>query len=773
MILKKLLSFVINDKTSIRVQLFSCYVGISLITVGITHCICYAMIYSLADSAETMTRETLIDTTKDSITLNSNEIAQTLNQELSLLGNSICMVESLYLSLLYNTTSLGDVNSNSTLLPIDLFKEYKFSGHCDYPDCPEDYGKLYGRSRFPYLPGFINGSIKSSSVYLYSSASASSIQDDTTWELAVSNPTLQRVINQQSYLDNDFGIIYANGPNTTVMFYASTKVFLQDEYYVSHRTFPGIVKNVSNYDPSKRSWFLNAPVDAFYLYGPYRETFTRQLVLTISSKKILNVKIPSTGQTASAEVVVASVVLLDDLQKMISSVQYIDDGFGVLLRLETFEVLVWKNSSFSTFDNETSSFFTLDHFDPVLASYDIVSNNIIEYTDKYKTDWIVSSNPFFSTQQYGSPVEQDSLIMLVFAKKDLAMTPLTPLTHNIQSTTSKVASSTIILCAIIFIVEAIIVIAFISIITGPLDSLLSISSDIVKIVADFDELRDYSSCIANPVFHSIRYDEIGLLLLEFYNIVCKLHRTNEEKKNTPKNPVNVFCMDHNEPISWKLFTNCFLSPMAVDQACMGNRTTKPASVVIDDLDILGAMNQQTSQGQQLVLNKDDHISIDIHEESSSESVSKKYFWFNEYRKIVPENIKKSSIFLSLKAYLWLINIFLLVGIILIMIFTAFTLRSEGVNWMESSSPRFIENAQMDLASIALIKSTFVKVNDVKCFYLSIYIYILLVFFLSLSFSFLFLFLLLFFWKISWCQTVFFHGIWNEFHDCCVLSLKPL
>jgi hypothetical protein len=50
------------------------------------------------------------------------------------------------------------------------------------------------------------------------------------------------------------------------------------------------VKNITDYDSTQRSWFSRAPVDSFYLYGPYKETFTQQLVVTLSSRKQTSVQ---------------------------------------------------------------------------------------------------------------------------------------------------------------------------------------------------------------------------------------------------------------------------------------------------------------------------------------------------------------------------------------------------------------------------------------------------------------------------------------------------
>lgn len=191
--------------------------------------------------------------------------------------------------LLYNTKTTIPKNSTdaSIFLPQPYFKEYKFQGTCKYPNCPTDYETLYDRSRFPDLPDFQNGSLLHSSVYMYSKELKTSVRNDSLWNSFYSKTNgIRATINGLSYMDLDLQTAYAKGPATTVMFYVSAQVYTDLNSYVSiHRTFPGIIKNSTSYDPPSRSWFANAPENAVYLYGPYRETFTKQLVLTLSSSK--------------------------------------------------------------------------------------------------------------------------------------------------------------------------------------------------------------------------------------------------------------------------------------------------------------------------------------------------------------------------------------------------------------------------------------------------------------------------------------------------------
>ena len=180
------------------------------------------------------------------------------------------------------------------------------------PDCPTDYEAFNGRSRLPRLPGFVNGSLLHSSVYLKSSSSQRAARDNQSWaDLTKQDPSINHVIDGLSYQDRDMNIMYTTGPSTTVMFYSSTRIGSSSSYTSVHRTFPGIVKNVSNYDAPNREWFKFAPIDSYHLYGPYVETFTRQPVVTLSSKKTSSALGPE--QSKQLTLVSAAVLLISDL----------------------------------------------------------------------------------------------------------------------------------------------------------------------------------------------------------------------------------------------------------------------------------------------------------------------------------------------------------------------------------------------------------------------------------------------------------------------------
>ena len=89
--------FLINDNVSLKHQLLVSYFFISALSCGITLAICYSLLYSLKDSTITAANKNLIQQTS----LNSQSLAaNAINQELVLVGESICTASAFYSSLL-------------------------------------------------------------------------------------------------------------------------------------------------------------------------------------------------------------------------------------------------------------------------------------------------------------------------------------------------------------------------------------------------------------------------------------------------------------------------------------------------------------------------------------------------------------------------------------------------------------------------------------------------------------------------------------------------
>ena len=171
---------------------------------------------------------------------------------------------------------------------------------------------------------------------MYDHQSGEAARDDDSWlNNTIHHPVLSRVIDALAFQDSDMKTMYYQGGNNTLFFYLATKVSFGDKYFSLRRTYPGVPLNQSNYDSSMRSWFKQAPVDDYFL-DAYKETFTGEFVINLSSKQY------SMDSNYSYTFVTAGLMLLSNLQDVVYSVSYSNGGFGALVKYDSLEVLCWK-----------------------------------------------------------------------------------------------------------------------------------------------------------------------------------------------------------------------------------------------------------------------------------------------------------------------------------------------------------------------------------------------------------------------------------------------
>jgi hypothetical protein len=446
------------------------------------------------------------------------------------------------------------------------------------------------------MPGFINGSVEHSSVYMYSSSIQGAIKSNHTWmNITESHPSVNSVTDALAYQDRDMSLMYNRGPNSTLMFYLSTKIALKAGGYISvHRTFPGVQKTSKTYDPTSRNWFVNAPENSYYLYGPYMETFTKQPVVTLSSMKTATDS--STGDRLTT--VSAGVLLISELAAIVSSVQYTYGGYGVLFSKSTQEVLVWKNSTYNTVKSDRKTFKTVADFDSNLAAQPITSNRVFEYNDYPRgSKWIVTPYPFFLPGLPNDPSNgDDKLVLLVFARQSLAAAALDSLNSNIDTTTTDIIFSTIITISCTVAATIILCLLMIEYIARPLEFMRSVSEDIIAISAEDDEHKDYRGVLDRAFSHVNldRTDEVGLLASEYYYIVFLLHNKNKIKMETPKYPPNPFHIGSEvdyDNLTWTQFVGAIESQTQTPVVTTPVDTTPSdvGNVSLTDLDVLGSL----------------------------------------------------------------------------------------------------------------------------------------------------------------------------------------
>jgi hypothetical protein len=723
-------SWIINDKFSLSTQVLTLFSLLVIISGGITLGICVGMLYALGTDAYTSTQAIIVHNTKANAQNVGSEIAQAVQQRLMTISQSISMVNSLYGKVLLQ---YANYNGQGTLLKSqNSYREYNFKQGCSFPNCPTDFGPISTRSRIPYLPGFESGSMDHSSVFLYSSQAGSALRNDSAWNTSFNaNPYLRHAMNGLAYHDLDFPILYNQGPNSTLMFYLSTQIYTDSSrtnYFSLHRTYPGVLKNDFSYNPPLRSWFANAPENGIYVYGPYRETFTDQLVITLSSKSTMTF-----AQTYPTSVVGAAVVLIDDLKHVVNQIKYANNGFGALLTIDK-KVVVWGSRS-DIYDYTTNQFKVLADFDSALASQNLEDGAVLEYTDVNGQDWYVSVETCFPS----GPSKANAFMMLVFSEKSLAEKPLVSLERNINETTYYVSQSTFIIVGITIGAVMVLVSLMLWYIVGPLNNMRKISAELIRLSTEEEENRDYSNVLQDAYHNISRSDEVGLLASDYYHIIEMLQTKLAMKKKVPKYPLNPFYMEDRElskNLNCELFYDIMMQRKAAstqEEFAAAPTVTAPQEITDNEgsLDVLASLSRQMERKSQavhpfnphtMVATNGGHTPVSPSDYGDIELGSPKPYGTNNYTQISAEQIEvvpmapvevagqKVGCFTSLASQLYFFVLLLLAGLLLAMILTIVSLANEGGSWTNESGTELANVQMLNIEEIAQTKANFVQVS---------------------------------------------------------------
>jgi hypothetical protein len=736
--------WIINDKYALSTQVLTLFAFLTIVSGGITLGICLGMLYALETDAYTSTQDIIVHNTKANAQNVGSEIAEAVQQRLMTISQSISMVNSLYGKVLLQ---YSDYNGQGTLYKShNSYREYKFEQGCLFPDCPSDFGPISTRSRIPFLPGFENGSMEHSSVFLYSSKIGTALRNDSIWNDAFDhNPYLSNVLDGLAYQDVDFPILYNSGPNSTVMFYLSTQIytdFTQSNYFSLHRTYPGILKNDLSYNPPYRPWFTNAPVNGIYVYGPYRETFTGKLVVTLSSKSTLTLL-----DTHPTSVVGGAVVLIEDLKQIVNQIKYANGGFGALLTVGK-KVLVWGSRT-DIYDYNTNQFKDLGDFDPALAALDLENGQVIEYTDVHDQTWYVSVETFFPS----GTGNENAFMMLVFSKKSLAEQPLISLKQNINKTTASVSQSTIIIICVTIGGVMLLVSLMLSYIIEPLNTMRKISGELIQLSTEEEENRDYANVLQEAANNITRSDEVGLLASDYYHIIVMLQNKLLRKLETPKYPLNPFYLADkalSNNLTWKLFYDLMMQRKKSKQTEV-DEDQEPQEIRQDNLiqdadsrmESIPSIPPAQRDKKQSVVHPFTPVPVfaaDVGGDLSTVSPFDGDIELgtiarnkpgnqtgNQYTQISPDQIEivpvavmgqQVGCFSSLSSQLYFFIFLLLTGLTLAMILTIVSLANEGDSWTNESGGELVNVQMLNIQEIAQTKANFVQVSLFCCCFFS-------------------------------------------------------
>lgn len=516
---------------SLKTQFLVVFSTIIVVAGGLTLAICLGMVHALGDSVSSSADHVILKNTRSNAADLGNEIASTISLQLQDISYSICRSSALYASVLLASAE-ENVANGTIWKPARSYREFNFAQGCHEPYCPSDFGAIHTRSRIPYLPGYMNGSMRHSSVFLFNKRIGAAVRNTSAWNQQLNDhPDVDTVINALAYEDTDFRVLYETGPSSTVMFYLSAAVTpagASSPTHVVHRTYPGIEKNQSSYDPSQRSWFAQAPINGTNVYGPYVESFTKQIVLTLSSKKR---RVLQTG--ATVDVVAGAVLLIQDVASIIRQIDYPQGGFAALVTFGDHRVVVWRDDR-DVYDAATGQFLTVADVDPALAAHDLDSNGVFSYADANGTDWVVTTRSLFASDTTRRP----SFVVLVFANRHLAEAPLRQMNAHVSSTTAHVTTTTLVVVFATVGVVLCLVLLLVAYIAGPIERIRRIARDVVAMTAEDDDQKDFQPMLSQAAALLSRRDEIGVLCSDFYDVVCLLDNRLQQRRATPPFPAN-------------------------------------------------------------------------------------------------------------------------------------------------------------------------------------------------------------------------------------------
>ena len=389
---------------------------------------------------------------------------------------------------------------------------------------------------------------------------------------------------------------------------------------------------------------------------------------------------------------------------------YTNGGFGVLISKSTLRVLVWKDSSYITIFPRTKTFKTVKDFDRNLAVQPITSSKVFEYRDPDGVTWVVSPYPFFHPGSSNNPSNtNNSLVILVFAEKSLAAKSLDSLNANIDTTTNTIIDATII--TIVCTVVATIFFCFLTIeyiIARPLETMRKISEEIIRVSAEDDDQRDYRGALRLALLNLNRSDEVGVLAVEFYKIVYKLHQQSLGMRETPKYPRNPFHIGpgvNYEQLSWPQYIEAFESQNPTDLHRPADTTTTNESKAIPDLDILGSIMlrnpRDVNYSRVSPTPNADRVADDV-ESVAHDSNS-------------PDTTQEVTLgcFTSLKSQLYALSGVILAGVMVAMFITVVSLSRQGETWMSKSTSEIDNTQVINMKAVTHAKSIFIQVRTVR------------------------------------------------------------
>ena len=289
----------------------------------------------------------------------------------------------------------------------------------------------------------------------------------------------------------------------------------------------------------------------------------------------------------------------------------------------------------------------------------------------------------------------------------MAFKSLDSLNSNIDSTTNTIVDATAITIVCTLIATMFFCFLMIEyIIARPLDSMRRISEEIIRVSAEDDDRRDYRGALQMALFNlNNRSDEVGILAVDFYNIVWKLHQQSLGKREAPKYPPNPFYIGPDvdyDRLSWPIF----IEALERQNPEYGNRITAATlsnmSGTLPELDILGSISLQTPvEGKYSRVSATptaDRVTDD--EEAAA----------NGSNTLDTSQETVVGCFTSLKSQLYMLSGVFLTGVLVSMFINVVSLSRQSETWMSKSTSEIDSTQVINMKAVMHAKCIFIEVN---------------------------------------------------------------
>lgn len=100
-----ILIWFMNDKYSLRSQIYLTFSGVAILSIGVTLAICYGLLYGLANTAYDKASDTLASDAKRNAQATASGIAIAIEQQIQVIASSVCLMGSKYAASLMSTVS--------------------------------------------------------------------------------------------------------------------------------------------------------------------------------------------------------------------------------------------------------------------------------------------------------------------------------------------------------------------------------------------------------------------------------------------------------------------------------------------------------------------------------------------------------------------------------------------------------------------------------------------------------------------------------------------